>query len=108
VAAAIAGAFAAEVVVVHVIPSGPRVAQKVVLPSEASLWKFCQDDFKGLAVTAQMHTGSIWDRIVHTATVEEADLIIMATRGHDSVADRVMGSNTERVMRHAPCPVLVA
>jgi nucleotide-binding universal stress UspA family protein len=32
----------------------------------------------------------------------------MATRGHDSLADRLLGSNTERVVRHAPCPVLVA
>jgi nucleotide-binding universal stress UspA family protein len=32
----------------------------------------------------------------------------MATRGHDSLADRFLGSNTDRVVRHAACPVLVA
>jgi len=42
------------------------------------------------------------------ARVEKADLIVMSTRGHDSFADRILGSNTERVVRHAPCPVLVA
>jgi nucleotide-binding universal stress UspA family protein len=102
-AATIARAFAAEIVVVHVV-TAPRPAPP---PSEAELWTFCQDDFAGLAVTAQVHTGSVWDRIVHTASVEESDLIVMATRGEDSLADRVMGSNTGRVMRYAPCPVLV-
>ena len=42
------------------------------------------------------------------AREERADVIVMATRGHDSLADRVVGSNTERVVRHASCPVLVA
>ena len=45
---------------------------------------------------------------METARLEKADLIVMSTRGHDSLSDRVMGSNTERVVRHAPCPVLVA
>lgn len=113
-AASLANAFSAEIVVVYVSPSGlvaslagPRAAQGALPPSEASLWKFCHQAFEGLALTAQVHTGSVWDRIVHTASVEGADLIVMATRGHDSLADRVMGSNTERVMRHAPCSVLV-
>jgi nucleotide-binding universal stress UspA family protein len=35
-------------------------------------------------------------------------LIVMATRGHDSLGDHILGSNTERVVRHAPCPVMVA
>lgn len=113
-AALLARSFSAEVVAVHVMPSttlgalvgtasapGPPV-------SESTLWKYFQDDFAGLPVTAQVHRGSVWDRIVQTARVERADLIVMATRGHDSLADRVVGSNTERVVRHAPCPVLVA
>ena len=76
--------------------------------SESTLWKYFQEDFAGLPVTAQIHKGPVWDRIVHTARLERADLIVMSTRGHDSLADRVVGSNTERVVRHAPCPVLVA
>lgn len=115
IAAFLARSFGAEVLGVHVVPS-PSVAtlsgipqpQPVVIPSEASLWKFLQSDFEALTVTAQVHTGAVWDRIVHTARVEKADLIVMSTRGHDSLADHVLGSNTERVVRHAPCPVLAA
>jgi nucleotide-binding universal stress UspA family protein len=113
-AAQLARAFDAEVVAVHVAPAstaaalaGIPAAQGVLLPTEASLWKFCQRDFEGLAVTAQLHSGTVWDRIVETARVERADLVVMATRGHDSLADRMVGSNTERVVRHASCPVLV-
>lgn len=114
-AAELARAFDAEILVVYVAQTltaatlaGVPSAQGLEQPTEAYLWKVCQRDFKGLAVTAQIHSGSVWDRIVHTALVERADLVVMATRGHDSLVDRMIGSNTERIVRHAPCPVLVA
>jgi nucleotide-binding universal stress UspA family protein len=113
--AALARAFGAEVLGLHVVPvatfatlSGVPETRPTVIPSEAHLWKFFQQDFEGLPVTAQVHSGPVWERIVHVARVEKADLIVMSTRGHDSLADRLLGSNTERVVRHAPCPVLVA
>jgi nucleotide-binding universal stress UspA family protein len=90
-----------------VIPEGARAPQAEV-PSEAWLWKFCAPSFPGLEITAQVHRGRAWERIVETARVEKADMIVMATRGHDSLRDRMIGSNTDRVVRHAPCPVLVA
>ncbi len=113
-AALFARSFEAEVVAVNVTPSpslavlAGAAAPAPPAVSECTLWKYLQEDFAGLPVTAQVHKGSVWDRIVHVARVERADLIVMATRGHDTLADRVVGSNTERVVRHAPCPVLVA
>jgi nucleotide-binding universal stress UspA family protein len=114
-AAHLARVFEAELFCVHVSPArslatlgGIAQAEPVVVPSEASLWRFVREDFGGLRVTAQVHTGTIWERIVEAARAERADLIVMSTRGHDSLADHVLGSNTERVVRHAPCPVLVA
>lgn len=35
-----------------------------------------------------------------------ASLVVMATRGHDSLYDELMGSHTERVMRLVRCPLL--
>jgi len=113
-AALLARTFGAEVIGLHVappvtaatlsgIPERPRP-----VPSEAALWEFYQADFAGLPVTAQVYIGTAWDHIVRTAQVEAADLIVMATRGHDSLSDRILGSNTERTLRRAPCPVLVA
>ncbi|MCA9624872.1 MAG: universal stress protein [Myxococcales bacterium] len=34
-------------------------------------------------------------------------VVVMATRGHDSVGDVLVGSHTERVLRIAKCPVLM-
>ena len=111
-AAALARAFDAEILAVHVRHTSAATLAGMpgaaLIPTEASLWEFCRRDFEGLPVTAQVHSGSVWDRIVQTARVERADLIVMGTRGHDSLIDRMIGSNTERVVRHAPCPVLVA
>lgn len=115
VARCLAESCEAEIVGLHVVPSSslatlsgvPEVIPRA-LPSEADLWTFYQADFSGIPLTAQVHTGPVWERIVHVARVEQADLIVMSTRGHDSLADRILGSNTERVVRHAPCPVLVA
>lgn len=99
--------FGADVLALHVIPDGPMMSA-VEIPSEAWLWKFMAQAFPSVEISAQVQRGRAWERIVETARVEKADLIVMATRGHDSLADRMIGSNTERVVRHAPCPVLVA
>jgi nucleotide-binding universal stress UspA family protein len=111
----LARAFDAEVLVAHVAApvtlvteSGIPDERARIIPSEASVWKFVEQDFAGMGVTAQVHHGVVWDRLVHVARLEKADLIVMATRGHDSISDSILGSNTERVVRHAPCPVLVA
>lgn len=106
-AAHIARSFAAEVIAVHVTgaSSAPHPGE---IPTEAWLWKFFQTDFEGLEVTAQLHSGPVWQRIVEVARIEKADLVVMSTRGHDSLTDRIIGSNAERVVRHASCPVLVA
>ena len=35
------------------------------------------------------------------------DLVVMGTEGHDSIRDMLRGSTTERVLRHATCPLLI-
>jgi nucleotide-binding universal stress UspA family protein len=45
--------------------------------------------------------------IVDTASVQEVDLIIMGTHGRTGLTHVLMGSVAERVVREAPCPVLV-
>lgn len=113
-AAFIARSFGAEVIGLHAAPPATVATlsgiaeRRTPMPSEAALWDFYRSDFAGLPVTAQVYTDVAWDCIVRTAKVEGADLIVMATRGHDSVSDRILGSTTERTLRHAPCPVLVA
>jgi nucleotide-binding universal stress UspA family protein len=45
--------------------------------------------------------------ICRTAETQGADLIVMATHGHTGLKHFMLGSVTENVVRHAPCPVLV-
>lgn len=50
--------------------------------------------------------GEIVAEILAAADRHVADLIVMATAGHDSVLDVLRGSVTEQVLRQAPCPLL--
>jgi nucleotide-binding universal stress UspA family protein len=43
--------------------------------------------------------------IVDAAIEFDVDFIGMPTAGHHGVLDALRGSTTERVIRHAPCPV---
>jgi universal stress protein A len=46
------------------------------------------------------------DVIAQVATQMSADLIVMVTHGRRGLARLVEGSIAEKVLRHAPCPVL--
>jgi nucleotide-binding universal stress UspA family protein len=46
--------------------------------------------------------------IVDEAGGMDADLVVMGSRGHGTIATMVLGSTAAEVVDHAPCPVLVA
>jgi nucleotide-binding universal stress UspA family protein len=50
--------------------------------------------------------GPLVDTIVEVAEEVDADLIVMATQGHDSLVDALRGSTTEQVLRRAARPLL--
>jgi len=51
--------------------------------------------------------GKPWEVIVSTASKGGADLIVLGPHGYTGLKHAVLGSVAERVVRHAPCPVLV-
>ncbi len=57
-------------------------------------------------VDRSVRSGPVVEQIVAAAEDGAADLIVMATQGHQGFLDAVRGSTTERVLRQAPCPVL--
>jgi nucleotide-binding universal stress UspA family protein len=59
------------------------------------------------AVDADIVDGPAWDRIVATARTAGADLVVMGTHGRTGLRHALLGSVAEKVIRHAPCSVLV-
>jgi universal stress protein A len=54
-----------------------------------------------------VRVGTAFEVIANAAWDCEADLIVITTHGHTGLKHVFMGSTAERVVRHAPCPVLV-
>lgn len=50
--------------------------------------------------------GPVAEKIIEVAEDEGAGLIVMTTQGAGGLTRWLMGSVAERVVRHAPCPVL--
>lgn len=51
--------------------------------------------------------GEPWARIVEFADRHEVDLIVMGRRGRSPLRQLLLGSVSERVASHAPCPVTI-
>ncbi len=56
---------------------------------------------------AIIRVGPAFEVITSVARELSIDLIVIATHGHTGFTHVFMGSTAERVVRHAPCPVLV-
>lgn len=100
VAALLARRFGARVTAVHV--AGPDAASA----DPDGVRAFLRPDFEEAAV--RIEDGPPWRAILHAAEEEGADLVAVARHGADSVSEEILGSTTDRVLRQAPCPVLVA
>ena len=111
--AAMAEAFAAEVVALHVVPfalvSLARLPGEPLFdrPSDADVAAFVEPEFEGLRVSARVAPGVGGNAIAQLAGEERCDLIVMSTHRHDGLGDRVLGTRAERIVSVAPCPVLV-
>ncbi len=112
-AALLARRFGAEIVALHAetVEAPPALVGTAHAvessPSEKDVLAFVADAFRGFRVLPRIALGSAWTAIVETARTEHADAIVLSSHGQDSLEDRLMGSHAERVVRHAPCPVLV-
>jgi len=60
-----------------------------------------------IPITHVTRAGNVPDEIVKYATDEHADLIVLGTHGRSGLSHWLLGSDAEKVVRTAPCPVLV-
>ena len=61
----------------------------------------------GLECEVAIVQGVPFQQIVDLATTKQADLIVMGTHGRTGLQHLLLGSVAERVVRLAPCPVLI-
>lgn len=60
----------------------------------------------GLEVTEELRLGTAFHGIRDIITEQKVDLVVMGSAGHSKLEEMIIGSNTEKVVRHAKCPVL--
>jgi nucleotide-binding universal stress UspA family protein len=82
---------------------------KVAASARKKLQSLC--DARGVASgTVEkllVRQGRAFHEIAEAARTLKSDLVIIATHGFTGMKHALLGSTAERVVRHAPCPVLV-
>ena len=62
-------------------------------------------------IPGEIHTeileGPPAEAILDVATTRKSDLIVMGSRGLGRLSGALMGSQSQKVLQHAPCPVLI-
>jgi nucleotide-binding universal stress UspA family protein len=114
--------FGAELHILHVIPTPLTPDVAVMLPTEVpvsisehglveaakvALRKLVDQQFGG-DERIQRHAlcGNPWSVVCGYARKHAIDLIVVATHGRTGLGHALIGSTAERIVQHAPCPVL--
>jgi len=62
---------------------------------------------EGLEITPIVKHFKVWSEINVVANEHQANLIVMGSHGVSGIKEAIVGSNTEKVVRHSDIPVLV-
>lgn len=115
-ATALSKQFQAEILLLHVLEMPPVPVQAFETafmegnPEESAaneLSKWQAEAESPAPVKTLVCSGSASPEIVRTADENNMDLIVIGSHGRTGLARLILGSTAERVVRHAPCPVLV-
>ena len=79
--------------------------QETIKGEVVSCAGYCETS--GIACDDEIRHGVPYEEIVNYAKEIDVDLIVMATHGHTGLSHILLGSVAEKVMRHAPCPVMI-
>lgn len=105
--------FNAQLTLLHVVQPYPSVPEMV--PVEVETIQDGRRELDSLQKTVgsairsavSLRTGEPHIEIARAAAELGIDLIIISTHGHKGLTRMLLGSTTEKVVRHAPCPVLI-
>lgn len=67
---------------------------------------FTTPRFSKLDISIRVEDGFLYSTVNNVATDDDVDLVVMGTKGASGLNEFLLGSNTEKVIRTAPCPVL--
>jgi nucleotide-binding universal stress UspA family protein len=84
-----------------------KIMKATVEHSEVLLKQFCHESIEHLSkVRYLVSAGDPFEKILDAAEDHRIDLIVLATHGRTGVKRLIIGNVAEKVVRHAPCPVL--
>lgn len=114
--------FGAELHIVHVIPPPLSPDVSLVVPAEVpvsvsepeiieasqeALDNLVEQHFGGYGrVVTKVFFGNAWPGVCDYARDNSIDLIVVTTHGRTGLSHVLIGSTAERIVQHAPCPVL--
>ena len=117
----VAERFGAQLLLLYVIETNTLPAELGYVPSDlkragiASAQKALEEMAQRTGQALGTHfvsqttvrNGIPWQEITAAARALDVDLIVLSTHGYTGIKHILMGSTAERVVQHAPCPVLV-
>lgn len=122
-AQAIRQVFKSEVHVVHVFTPVLTADIATSLPAgvpvtydETELIELCRERLRAVVqeqfqpaddVRSEVILGQPWSSICDYAREQKIDLLIVPTHGRTGLTRVLIGSTADRIVQHAPCPVLV-
>lgn len=118
-AASLAQKFNAELIVLHMLELSNAIISSAsdALSQEAIYYlKIAEQKFdsfldkpylEGVKLTPVVKHFKVWSEVNDVAEEHLADLIVMGSQGASGIKEVLIGSNTEKVVRHAEIPVLV-
>jgi nucleotide-binding universal stress UspA family protein len=109
--------FGSTLMLVHVVEP-VLSAPEVIIPECTSdrVAKQAMGELRDLAdeisdgcrvVETAVRRGIAFFEIIEAAKAMGADLLVVGTHGRTGLSRALLGSTAEKVMRHAPCPVMV-
>jgi universal stress protein A len=121
-AAAFREQFGSELHVIHVLATPVPFEAGMTVPadipisaadpellesSREALTQIAQEQFGSAdGIVLDTFFGSAWHGVCEYAREKEIELIIIGTHGRTGIQHVLIGSTAERIVQHAPCPVL--
>jgi universal stress protein A len=118
-ASSLAQQFKAKISLLHVRPTLYYAGEMGIVPEVTSAGESVEKYRERLGAIGRsrapegmvehllVRDGTPFDEICNAARENESDLIVIATHGYTGLKHVFLGSTAERVVRHAPCPVLI-